>query len=378
MQHHNILTHFKSFFLAGGIVKSKRPVSQTQKELNKQARMAISTGELDKDELKRKSERDLRTLYVRFGNNAGPKNISEIYKLDKTIKIARVPRQGKAKAEKCIKYCFVEFSDEAACELSKDKLASNPNHYVDFVGVKSKGQKGNTGNLKKTPINPTRLMVSGLTDAISEDQLRKLFPKCVKAEIPKKVAAKEGRYGFVQFRDPADAKSAFDAANKLKIDSEEGATHLSVLYARVSKPGEQLLSPDKKKDKKSKKANKRKNPEETQEEDLTKKKKSEDEGDEVEDPNDPGIVFLADDTKEEKVAPDEKKVGDQENDKVEAEKEVSDKEDENFENDKDDSEDEEDENLENDKDDSEDDDDGDDDDEENSGEDNDDNGDDPE
>ena len=80
MQHHNILTHFKSFFLAGGIVKSKRPVSQTQKELNKQARMAISTGELDKDELKRKSERDLRTLYVRFGNNAGPKNISEIYK----------------------------------------------------------------------------------------------------------------------------------------------------------------------------------------------------------------------------------------------------------------------------------------------------------
>ena len=353
--------------------------------------MAISTGELDKDELKRKSERDLRTLYVRFGNNAGPKNISEIYKLDKTIKIARVPRQGKAKAEKCIKYCFVEFSDEAACELSKDKLASNPNHYVDFVGVKSKGQKGNTGNLKKTPINPTRLMVSGLTDAISEDQLRKLFPKCVKAEIPKKVAAKEGRYGFVQFRDPADAKSAFDAANKLKIDSEEGATHLSVLYARVSKPGEQLLSPDKKKDKKSKRANKRKNPEETQEEDLTKKKKSEDEGDEVEDPNDPGIVFLADNTKDEKVAPDEKKVGDQENDKVEAEKEVSDKEDENFENDKDDSEDEEDENLENDKDDSEDEedenlendkddseDDDDDDDEENSGEDNDDNGDDPE
>ena len=84
--------------LAGGIVKSKRPVSQAQKELNKQARMAMSTGELDKDELKRKSERDLRTLYVRFSNNAGPKNISDIYKLDKTIKIARVPRQGKAKA----------------------------------------------------------------------------------------------------------------------------------------------------------------------------------------------------------------------------------------------------------------------------------------
>ena len=357
-------------FLAGGIVKSKRPVSQAQKELNKQARMAMSTGELDKDELKRKSERDLRTLYVRFSNNAGPKNISDIYKLDKTIKIARVPRQGKAKAENGIKYCFVEFSDEAACESAKDKLASNPNHYVDFVGVKSKGQKGNTGNLKKMPINPTRLMVSGLTDAITEDQLRKLFPKCVKAEIPKRVAKKEGRYGFVQFHNPADAKSAFDAANELKIGSGEGATHLSVLFARVNKPGDQLLSPDKK-EKKSK-AKKRKNPE-TNDEDLAKKEKSEDE---VEDPNDPGIVFLADDTKEEKVAPDEKKVGDQENDKVEAEKEVSDKEDENFENDKDDSEDEEDENLENDKDDSEDDDD--DDDEENSGEDNDDNGDDPE
>ena len=332
--------------------------------------MAISTGELDKDELKRKSERDLRTLYVRFGNNAGPKNISEIYKLDKTIKIARVPRQGKAKAEKCIKYCFVEFSDEAACELAKDKLASNPNHYVDFVGVKSKSQKGNTGNLKKMPINPTRLMVSGLTDEISEDKLRKLFPKCVKAEIPKKVAEKEGRYGFVQFNNPADAKSAFDAANKLKVDSPEGPTHFSVLYARVNKPGEQLLSPDKKE--KKLKAKKRKNPE-TNEEDLTKKKKSEDDDDEVEDPNDPGIVFLANDTKEETVVPDEKKVGDekqvgdQETDKVEEEKEVSDsdeEEDETFENDKDDSED--------------DDDEDDEDDEENSGEDNDDDGDDHE
>ena len=304
----------------------------------------MSTGELDKDELKRKSERDLRTLYVRFSNNAGPKNISDIYKLDKTIKIARVPRQGKAKAEKCIKYCFVEFSDEAACESAKDKLASNPNHYVDFVGVKSKGQKGNTGNLKKMPINPTRLMVSGLTDAITEDQLRKLFPKCVKAEIPKRVAKKEGRYGFVQFSNPAEAKAAFDAANELKIGSGEGATHLSVLFARVNKPGDQLLSPDKK-EKKSK-AKKRKNPE-TNDEDLVKKEKSEDEvvgDDEVEDPNDPGIIFLANDEKESNI-PDEKQLGDQETDNVK-EKEVSDSddEDESFENDKDDSEDDDEEN----------------------------------
>ena len=36
-------------------MKSKRPVSMEQKELNKKARLTMVTGELNKDELKRKT-----------------------------------------------------------------------------------------------------------------------------------------------------------------------------------------------------------------------------------------------------------------------------------------------------------------------------------
>ena len=56
----------------------------------------------------------------------------------------RIPRQGKASDKHNIRYCFVEFSDESTCESMKDKLAANPDYFVDFVGEKSKGKKENT------------------------------------------------------------------------------------------------------------------------------------------------------------------------------------------------------------------------------------------
>ena len=198
--------------------------------------MAMVTGELDKDEQERKTERDLRTLYIRF-KEAGPTDEEEIMKLDKTIKLVRIPRQGKAKEKKDVRYCFVEFSDEAECEAAKDILASNPNHYVDFVGVKSKAKQSGLG-AKQMPINPTRLHVSGLVEGVTEEKLKSLFPKSVSAIIPKGSIRKGGVYGFVQFGNPGDAKAAFDAANKLKVEGSEkegGATHLTVLFARVSR-----------------------------------------------------------------------------------------------------------------------------------------------
>ena len=88
----------RSFFLfsAGGIVKSKRPVSTATKEANKKARLALATGDLSLDELKRKQERDLRTLYIRFRTaESAPKSEQDVQKLHKSIADVRIPRQGR-------------------------------------------------------------------------------------------------------------------------------------------------------------------------------------------------------------------------------------------------------------------------------------------
>ena len=252
----------------------------------------MATGELDKNEIKRKTERDSRTLYVRF-KSSGPNDEAEIYKLDTNIKLVRCPRQGKKSKEnkKEIKYCFVEFSDEAACEAAKDKLASNPDHFVDFVGVKSKGHTNGTKS-KNMPINPTRLHVSGLVEGITEEKLKSLFPKCVSSLIPKNSVRKGGKYGFVQFSSPADAKAAFDAANKLKIESSEGATHLTVVFARVSKHGPNNSESPPKKKNQNKKGKKRQSDKtddsakKTKLEEKVEKNKNEDESsEETEDEN---------------------------------------------------------------------------------------------
>ena len=216
------------FFTDGGIIKSKKPVSKATKEASKKARMAIATGELNQDELKRKTERDLRTLYVRFKNSATAHSTErDIYKLDKLIKDVRIPRQAK----KTLNYCFMEFSDEKVCESMKDKLAANPDLMVDFVGVKSKSRT--TGTSKKRPINPTRLHVSGFSQGITSEKLKALFPKCSGASVPTACKNKSA-YGFVQFSNPADAKAAFDATQKLKVGDNQ---HITVIFARLQKHG---------------------------------------------------------------------------------------------------------------------------------------------
>ena len=78
------------------------------------------------------------------------------------------------------------------------------------------------------PINPCRLHVSGFGKNITKEKLKALFPKSKSATIPKGV----DHYGFVEFFQPADAKAAFDAAKKLKLESGEGTQSMTVVFAR--------------------------------------------------------------------------------------------------------------------------------------------------
>ena len=68
---------------------------------------------------------------------------------------------------------------------------------------------------------------------MTEDKLEKLFPKCSYATIPKGSIRKGTPYGFVQFSSPADAKAAFDAAQKLSKGDSNGQ-HITVLYAKAT------------------------------------------------------------------------------------------------------------------------------------------------
>merc|ERR1711860_369608 len=312
----------------GGIIKSKKPVSKAIKEASKKARMAIATGELNQDELKRKTERDLRSLYVRFKNSTtAPATEGDIYKLDKLIKDVRIPRQAK----KTLNYCFMEFSDEKVCEMMKNKLAANPDLMVDFVGVKSKSRT--TGTTKKRPINPTRLHVSGFSQGITSEKLKALFPKCSGASVPTACKNKTA-YGFVQFSNPADAKAAFDATQKLKVGDNQ---HITVIFARLQKHGNVVSGRGENKKDKTKKAEKRKVVK-TDSEEAKKAKVEEEEGEKEGD---------------EEIANDQESDDDEDNE-AEAEAEESDEAEEN-------EEDSDDEEVENDNDDSEGDDDDDDD-----------------
>ena len=330
------------FFTDGGIIKSKKPVSKATKEASKKARIAIATGELNQDELKRKTERDLRTLYVRFKNSAtAPSTERDIYKLDKLIKDVRIPRQAK----KTLNYCFMEFSDEKVCESMKDKLAANPDLMVDFVGVKSKSRT--TGTSKKRPINPTRLHVSGFSQGITSEKLKALFPKCSGASVPTACKNKSA-YGFVQFSNPADAKAAFDATQKLKVGDNQ---HITVIFARLQKHGSVVES---KKDK-SKKAEKRKvvktdseeskKPKVEEKEDEKETAEASDEDDdkndgegeeEAEESDEEGDEEIANDEESDEEDDNEAEAEGEESDEAEAEAEESD--DEEVENDNDDSE----------------------------------------
>jgi len=219
--------------------QNKRPISKKKRREIKAARESLASGEIASEDQMRRKERDTRTLYIRFKDKQKtPENLDEVKNLHKDIQVARVPRQSQKK----IKYAYVEFGTEAKLEDAKVSIEKNDNLYVDYVGIKSKGggkpkhQRGGKGkNVKQ--INPTRLFITGLIDGMTEEKLKLLFPKCCKANIPKGSVRKGTLYGFVQFTNPADAKSAFEAAKKLTVQTKEGkgGQRITVLYATATK-----------------------------------------------------------------------------------------------------------------------------------------------
>jgi len=234
----------------GKVAKAKngsnpKPVSKKKQEAIKAARMALATGKIASDEKERRLASDLRTLYVRFKAEVPSDEGQVRQRLDNhpEIKFIRIPRQN----QKNIRYVFVEFGSEAQCEKAKELLTTGPKAkdglYIDYVGVKSKqggkpaaaAEKGKRG---KRPINPTRLFIKGLVEGLTEEKLKQLFPKAIQTSIPKMAVRKGSKFGYVQFENPADAKAAFDASQKLTISAQGSGTeghHMTVTYAQQSK-----------------------------------------------------------------------------------------------------------------------------------------------
>merc|ERR1719154_855461 len=231
--------------------------------------MAIARGDVMKDEAARKTEQDNRTLYIRFSNKL-PKTAEEIQELHSDIKFVRTPRKGHK--EKGVNYAFIEFGDAEECKSAKNKLATTQfkgnELVVDFVGENSKNKKKSAK--EKSQLNPTRLFVCGLAPGVNKENLKEMFPKSSNADIPQRSKKKGTSFGFVQFSTPADAKSAFDAAQDLSI----GGHRITVLFAKMTdtKPEVQKKKAEKRKAKEEKRKEKRLKADDNKENDETEVK----------------------------------------------------------------------------------------------------------
>lgn len=218
--------------------KNPRPISKSKQKLIQKIKHELATGKLAAEDNEKRTQRDSRTLYIRFKDKENlPQSKEDVKLLHNGIKIVRLHRRAK----KRLLYAFAEFESEKICQDAKVLLKKNESIYVDYVGPKSKSggsikDRSKRGK-KDRPIHPTRLMVSGLIEGTDDEKLKQLFPKCVSAIIPKGSQRKGSEYGFVQFESPADAKAAFEAAKKLESQSRsiEGSQPISVFYARISK-----------------------------------------------------------------------------------------------------------------------------------------------
>jgi len=262
-----------------------KPIAKKMKKGNKDARMSLATGQTANSERDRKTAQDARTLYVRFKDTC-PENEDAINKIATGIRFIRVPRQGKRKAQDLIRYCFIEFGSEKECESAKSNMGKNSEkYYVDFVGSKSKNAAAKSseavkGGARSRPINPCRLFINGIGKGVNNETLKQLFPQCKDALIPKHRKDKKtqgSHFGFVEFHTPADAKSAFDAAQDLNFDGH----HITVLYARLEKKNkkkknkkeETNVSENKENADESEKSRKNKRKKEESEEDTVPAKK---------------------------------------------------------------------------------------------------------
>ena len=130
------------------------------------------------------TQRDQRSLYIRFGQDNRPSKPDEVKKLHPDIKFVRTPRfdaEAAGSKFKGICYAFVEFGSEADCKNAKNKLATTQFQgselFVDFVGEKSRKKKARDGK-EKSEFNPSRLFISGLANGVTKTNLKEMFPKC--------------------------------------------------------------------------------------------------------------------------------------------------------------------------------------------------------
>jgi len=90
----------------------------------------------------KRTNRDLRTLFIKFTSKKLPTDAEEIKALHSDIRHVNAPKTGN------ISFAFIEFSNEDQCVSAKDDL-SNTNFngcklIVDFVGAKSSRNKNNS------------------------------------------------------------------------------------------------------------------------------------------------------------------------------------------------------------------------------------------
>merc|ERR1719481_1474677 len=104
----------------------------------------------------------------------------------------------------------------------------------------------------KSEDNPLRLFVSGLPAGVTKTNLKEMktnlkemFPKSVGANMRGDSKGTGKTYGFVQFSNPGDAKSAFDAAKGLTISGHP----ITVLFATRSAEKDKRKADKQEKDK---------------------------------------------------------------------------------------------------------------------------------
>ncbi len=215
-----------------------RPRSKSSK------RAALATGAIAAQADDRRAERDRRTLYVRFRTDPDrlPADEESVRAgLHPGVRQVRVLRHGKKSDRRRIKFCFAEFADESSCKKAHAELQSasfcGGRLYVDFVGEKAKvkvKQPFKPGAKRRMPINPNRLLVTGLPPSVAgkPGKLKRLFRGCKEAVIPtRSLERSQGSYGFVQFHGPGEAKAAFDAARDMDVDGAK----VTVVFAKMEK-----------------------------------------------------------------------------------------------------------------------------------------------
>jgi len=229
-------------------MKALPPKKEGLKKAVKEARAALASGDVLTDVTERKKQQDARTLYLRFSDNL-PNSADEIKEIHSDIKFVRMPRKANKKGEG-VSYAFVEFGDPEECKTAKNKISTSQfkgkEIFVDFVGEMSKNK--NKSEKAKVELNPFRLFVCGLTPAVSQENLKEMFPKAARAEIPQTSRKKGKTFGFVQFSNTADAKAAFDAAQNLKINEHP----ITVLFAKKTPKTEAQIAKQKSKAEKRK------------------------------------------------------------------------------------------------------------------------------